>query len=61
MKYIQARVDSPSIAQGFESQSENRNTSAHKIHSIDLLYSKFKEIFQSLMESVFIIAGQICD
>jgi len=38
-----------------------RNTSAHKIHSIDLLYSKFKEIFQSLMESVFIIAGQIRD
>jgi hypothetical protein len=38
-----------------------RNTSAHKIHSIDLLYYKFKEIFQSLMESVFIIAGQIQD
>lgn len=36
-----------------------RNTSAHKIQAINLVYSKFEEILQCLMESVFILAGQM--
>lgn len=36
-----------------------RNTSAHKIHAVEVLSSKFKEILQSLMEAVFIIVGQM--
>jgi hypothetical protein len=36
-----------------------RNTSAHKIHAVEVLYSKFNEILQSLMEAVFIIVGQM--
>lgn len=38
-----------------------RNTSVHKIHAVEVLYSKFKETLQSLMEAVFIIVGQIPD
>jgi hypothetical protein len=36
-----------------------RNTSAHKIQAITLLSSRFDEILQCLMKSVFILAGQM--
>jgi hypothetical protein len=36
-----------------------RNTSAHKIQSVAVLSSQFDEILQSLMESIFIIVGQM--
>lgn len=36
-----------------------RNTSAHKIQSVAVLSSQFDEILQSLMESMFIIVGQM--
>lgn len=35
------------------------NTSAHKIQSISLLSSRFHEILQCLMESIFILTGQM--
>jgi hypothetical protein len=38
-----------------------RNTSGHKIHAVEVLYSKFNEILQSLVEAVFIIVGQMQD
>jgi hypothetical protein len=36
-----------------------RNTSAHKIQAITLISSEFDAIFQSLLEAVFIIVGQM--
>lgn len=36
-----------------------RNTSAHKIQAVEVLASQFEQIFQSLLESVFIIVGQM--
>ena len=36
-----------------------RNTGAHKIHAVKVLSSSFEEIYQSLLEAVFILAGQM--
>lgn len=38
-----------------------RNTSAHNIHALDVLYDKYEMILQSILEAVFIIVGQIPD
>jgi hypothetical protein len=38
-----------------------RNSSAHNIHAVELISLKFPEIFQSILEAIFIIVGQIPD
>jgi hypothetical protein len=38
-----------------------RNTSAHNIHALDVLYNRYERILQSILEAVFIIVAQIPD
>lgn len=36
-----------------------RNTSAHKIHAVSVISSKFDDILQSVLEAIFTITGQM--